>query len=164
MLTVQSTTWPESNWAHISLAEGKTVKEWAETEGSCTESLAEHHYGRNPASGDVSYCQGSTILNTDSTSADCPSISAAALVYWPLTLNVLNNSMVETQPKVVCCVWCSSLQIQTLYFPLDPCLVVWWFSLSSVSSFITFLRLTLCCGSGPRFLSSILTKVILQWN
>ena len=50
-------TWPESDWACISLAEdkteGKMPQEQAGTEDSCSRGLAEHHQGWNPASGDV---------------------------------------------------------------------------------------------------------------
>ena len=53
----KSITWPESDWACISLAEdkteGKMPKEQAGTEDSCSRGLAEHHQGPNPASGDV---------------------------------------------------------------------------------------------------------------
>lgn len=59
-------------------------------------------------------------------------------------------------------VWCSSLQIPTSYFPLDSCLVVWQFSLSSASSSTTSLRWTLCCGSGESFQSSTQIKVIVH--
>ncbi len=49
--------WPESDWACISLAEdkteGKMPQEQAGTEDGCSRGLAEHHQGRNPASGDV---------------------------------------------------------------------------------------------------------------
>ncbi len=53
----KSITWPESDWACISLAEdkteGKMPQEQAGTEDGCSRGLAEHHQGWNPASGDV---------------------------------------------------------------------------------------------------------------
>ena len=52
----KSITWPESDWACISLedkTEGKMHQEQAGTEDSCSRDLAEHHQGWNPASGDV---------------------------------------------------------------------------------------------------------------
>ncbi len=53
----KSITWPESDWACISLAEdkteGKMAQEQAGTEDGCSRGLAEHHQGWNPASGDV---------------------------------------------------------------------------------------------------------------
>ncbi len=53
----KSITWPESDWACISLAEdkteGKMPQEQAGTETGCSRGLAEHHQGWNPASGDV---------------------------------------------------------------------------------------------------------------
>ncbi len=53
----KSITWPESDWACISLAkdktEGKMPQEQAGTEDGCGRGLAEHHQGWNPASGDV---------------------------------------------------------------------------------------------------------------
>ncbi len=53
----KSITWPESDWACISLAEdkteGKMPQEQAGTEDGCSRGLAEHHHGWNPASGDV---------------------------------------------------------------------------------------------------------------
>ena len=45
----KSITWPESDWACISLAgdktEGKMPQEQAGTEYSCSRGLAEHHQG-----------------------------------------------------------------------------------------------------------------------
>ncbi len=53
----KSITWPESDWACISLAEdkteGKMPQEQAGTEDGCSRGLAENHQGWNPASGDV---------------------------------------------------------------------------------------------------------------
>ncbi len=53
----KSITWPESDWACISLAEdkteGKMPQEQAGTEDGSSRGLAEHHQGWNPASGDV---------------------------------------------------------------------------------------------------------------
>ncbi len=53
----KSITWPESDWACISLAEdkteGKMPQEQAGNEDGCSRGLAEHHHGWNPASGDV---------------------------------------------------------------------------------------------------------------
>ncbi len=53
----KSITWPESDWACISLAEdkteGKMPQEQAGTEDDCIRGLAEHYQGWNPASGDV---------------------------------------------------------------------------------------------------------------
>ncbi len=53
----KSITWPESDWACISLAEdkteGKMPQEQAGTEDGCSRGLAEHHQGWNPASSDV---------------------------------------------------------------------------------------------------------------
>ncbi len=53
----KSITWPESDWACISLAEdkteGKMPQEQAGTEDGCSRGLAEHHQGWNPASADV---------------------------------------------------------------------------------------------------------------
>ncbi len=53
----KSITWPESDWACISLAEdkteGKMPQEQAGTEDGCSRGLAEHHQGWNPASGVV---------------------------------------------------------------------------------------------------------------
>ncbi len=53
----KSITWPESDWACISLAEdkteGKMPQEQAGTEDGCSRGLAEHYQGWNPASGDV---------------------------------------------------------------------------------------------------------------
>ncbi len=53
----KSITWPESDWACISLAkdkiEGKMPQEQAGTKDGCSRGLAEHHQGWNSASGDV---------------------------------------------------------------------------------------------------------------
>ncbi len=53
----KSITWPQSDWACISLAEdkteGKMPQEQAGTEDGCSRGLAEHHQGWNPAPGDV---------------------------------------------------------------------------------------------------------------
>ncbi len=53
----KSITWPESDWACISLAEdkteGKMPQEQAGNEDGCSRGLAEHHHGWNPVSGDV---------------------------------------------------------------------------------------------------------------
>ena len=53
----KSITWPDSDWACISLAEdqteGKMSQEQAGAEDRCSRGLAEHHQGWNPASGDV---------------------------------------------------------------------------------------------------------------
>ncbi len=84
----KSITWPESDWACISLAEdkteGKMPQEQAGTEDGCSRGLAEHHQGWNPASGDVyafqtSGCNCIKKLNFDLWLLFCP------ITFGPLT-------------------------------------------------------------------------------
>lgn len=79
----KSITWPESDWACVSLAEDKTEGKMPQeqTEDNCSRGLAEHHQGWNPASGDVYAFQTSgcnwlqricnQVLHSESLIYDC---------------------------------------------------------------------------------------------